>query len=217
MADSNSLLSEVPESSLLASGVRLILASGSVARQALLKASGLPFAVCPAQVEEGPVRDHGKASRQSAQTVALELAQAKALAVSGDHPGALVIGADQMLSCDGVWFEKPLTYAAARGQLVALRGRTHHLHSAVVLCRDGHILWRHVSTPTLTMRHFSDAVMETCLAADGGACLHCVGSYRLEGPGIQFFERIEGTHDALLGLPMLPLLAALRDMEMLRK
>ncbi|NHO32725.1 Maf family protein [Acetobacter fallax] len=192
---------------------RLVLASSSAARRSLLEASGLPFEVHTADVDENVLKQAGQAAGDSPATVAIRLASAKALAVSEmlADPHAMTIGADQMLSCDGTWFDKPVSSAQAREQLGQLRNRTHHLYSAVVLCQGSTILWHHVSTPALTMRAFSDAFLDTYFALDGGACLSCVGAYRLEGPGIHLFDRIEGEQSAILGLPLLPLLRALRD------
>ncbi|GBR09266.1 Maf family protein [Acetobacter oeni] len=190
----------------------LVLASGSAARAALLTGSGLPFTVQAAEIDERVLKEAGRAAGDTPGTVALRLAAAKALDVSGRHadPDAVITGADQMLSCEGVWFDKPGSHSEARDQLMFLRGRTHYLHSAVVLCRGESVFWQHVSTCALTMRAFSDTFTDMYFALDGGACLSCVGAYRVEGPGVHLFERIEGDYSAILGLPMLPLLQALR-------
>ncbi|NHN85024.1 septum formation protein Maf [Acetobacter musti] len=213
MIETNSGENEVLTLSLLRISTRLVLASGSAARRSLLAGSGLPFEVRVAGVDETILKEVGQAAGDTPQNVAVRLASAKAQAVSDTlaDPDAVIIGADQMLSCDGVWFDKPGSPEEALDQLRRLRGRTHHLHSAVVLCRKGSVFWHHVSTPALTMRLFSDDFLETCFALDGGACLSCVGAYRLEGPGIHFFERISGDHSAILGLPLLPLFHALRE------
>ena len=125
--------------------------------------------------------------------------------------GAAVIGADQVLVCDGRWFDKPPDLASARAQLRSLRGRTHTLMTAVVCVRDGTELWRCLARPALTMRQFSDGFLDAYLSLEGKAILSSVGAYRFEGPGIQLFDRIEGDHAAILGLPLLPLLGALRQ------
>ncbi|GBQ63330.1 septum formation inhibitor nucleotide-binding protein Maf [Ameyamaea chiangmaiensis NBRC 103196] len=143
---------------------------------------------------------------------ACALAEAKARAVASSD-GTLVIGADQILALGEQRFDKPADRAQARRHLLALRGRTHHLHTAIVVCRGTDVLWRHVARPSLRMRSFSDACLDAYLAMEGDAVLASVGAYRLEGPGVHLFEAIEGDHSAILGLPMLPLLAALRDLH----
>lgn len=142
--------------------------------------------------------------------VALALADSKARAVAARRPGALVIGADQILECEGRWFDKPSTVAEAARHLRALRGRTHRLICAVVVVRDGERLWRHVAEARLTMRRFSDRFLDDYLASGGPAVLESVGAYRLEGLGAQLFETIEGDYFTILGLPLLPLLDFLR-------
>jgi len=127
------------------------------------------------------------------------------------HPDALVIGADQILVCDGAWFDKPEDVGQASEQLRRLRGRSHTLVTAVLCQRGERILWQHVATPKLTMRRFSDEFLADYLAAEGGAVLSSVGAYRLEGLGVHLFERIEGEHAAILGLPLLALLGFLRQ------
>ncbi|MCH4025393.1 MAG: Maf family protein [Acetobacter fabarum] len=192
---------------------KLLLASGSAARRRILENAGLAFDVEVSDVDEAHIKHEGLQQNWSADTVALRLAEAKALSIQ--KTDRLVIGADQMLSCDGTWYDKPGGLAGARQQLLELRGKTHTLHTAVVLCRNGHILWRHVACPKLSMRTFSHAFVEQYLALEGEACLGCVGSYRLEGPGIQLFAAIEGDAFAIQGLPLLPLVAALREMKVL--
>lgn len=186
----------------------LVLASGSTARAAVLSQAGLRFTVRVADVDEaGPKR----AMRdQGAEAVALHLAHAKAAAVD-DADGALVIGADQILVCEGAWFDKPAGLGEAREHLRRLQGRVHTLVTVVVLHRHGRALWSHVAVPALRMRALSDAAIDAVLAQDAPACLATVGAYRVEGPGVQLFEHIEGEWPAILGLPLLPLLAALRD------
>ena len=147
--------------------------------------------------------------------IAMTLAEHKALAVAGRHPGALVIGCDQLLVCrmeDGRdrWFDKPADMAAARAQLQALRGKTHRLVTATVAWRKGARIWQDITSPRLTMRGFSDTFLDSYLAAEGEALLASVGGYRVEALGIHLFSRIEGEHSAILGLPMIPLLGFLR-------
>jgi septum formation protein len=188
----------------------LVLASASPARGELLRHAGIAFVVAPAAVDEVEVKAAYLAERRTAAECAAALAEAKAARVSRRHPGSLVVGADQMLVCDGAWFDKPGDLAAARAQLIALRGKRHELVSAVCVVRDGELLWHFVDRSTLTMRSFSDAFLEDYLAAAGADALGSVGAYRLEAIGVQLFARIEGGYFAILGLPLLPLLDFLR-------
>ncbi len=163
----------------------------------------------PSTVDEESVKirlaDHDTPS------LALALATAKAEQVSARHPATLVIGADQCLDSDGRRFDKPADMAAARDQLLALRGRTHHLHSAVAAVIDGRTVWRHVGDARLTMRDFSDAFLDAFLTGTGTDALGSVGAYRLEDRGIQLFSAIDGDYFTILGLPLLPLLDFLRQ------
>jgi septum formation protein len=187
--------------------MRLILASGSAARRAMLAAAGVKVSILPADVDEAAMKASAPAAFEA---VALDLAAAKARRIAAVAPGALVIGADQILVCDGKRFDKPETIEAAARHLNTLRGRTHALVTAACVVQDGQTLWSHIETPQLTMRHFSDAFLADYLAAEGGAICGCVGAYRLEGPGLQLFERIEGDYFTILGLPLLALLGFLR-------
>jgi septum formation protein len=190
---------------------RLVLASASVARRAVLAGAGLRFDVRPAAIDEAAIKRAARRDGLDATAAALRLADAKAAWASGQEPQALVIGADQILTCDGAWYDKPDDMEAARRQLLALRGRTHELATAVV-CRTGdRLLWRHTALPRLTMRAFSGPFLDAYLAEEGELVLSSVGAYRLEGPGVQLFERVEGDHAAILGLPLLPLLEFLRN------
>jgi septum formation protein len=143
--------------------------------------------------------------------VADALAELKALQVSASHPGSLVLGADQILMCEGQLFSKSESVEAAAGQLRRLRGRPHQLVTAAVLARDRAVIWRHVDISTLWVREFSDAFLRAYLAAEGNAVLGSVGCYRLETMGVQLFERVEGDYFSILGLPLVPLLVALRQ------
>lgn len=198
----------LPVMMLQADTPRLVLASASAARRALLEAAGLRIEVRPAAVDEDAVKRAARQEGASAEDAALVLAGLKAARVR--DPDALAIGADQILVCEGEWFDKPADRDAARAQLRALRGRTHSLATAITCRRDGAEIWRHVARPRLTMRDFSDAFLEAYLDAEGADVTTSVGAYRLEGPGIHLFERMEGEHSAILGLPLLPLLAFLR-------
>jgi septum formation protein len=201
--------------SLQAAAPRLLLASGSAARRALLQASGLRFDVLPAQVDEAALKQGSRAAGLDAEAAAVLLADAKARHVAQLEPEALVIGCDQLLVCDGTWFDKPADLTEARAHLRALRGRTHTLVTAIV-CRHGEQrLWQAVSLPRLTMRDVSDAFLETYLSLEASHLTTTVGAYRLEGPGIHLFAAIEGEHAAILGLPLLGLLGFLRQYGML--
>ena len=188
----------------------LILASQSPARIALLSAAGLRFAACPAPIDERALeaRELGKGAQ--APELARALAEAKALAVAAEHPGATVIGADQVLALGSELLHKSADAAAARVQLDRLQGRTHTLVCGVAMARGGVIVWSDVASAELTMRAFSAAERDRILALEGDRVLGAVGAYRLEGPSVQLFERIEGDYFTILGLPLLPLLAALR-------
>ena len=189
----------------------LVLASASPTRARLLEAAGLKPTIAPAQLDEQAVKAAFKAEGRDAGDCAVALAEAKAKRVAARMPGALVLGADQLLVCDGQWFDKPADRAAARTQLLALRGKRHVLPTAAALVKDGTAIWRALERPALTMRRFSDAYLDSYLASAGDTALGSVGGYQLEGRGIQLMEAVEGDHFAILGLPLLPLLAFLRD------
>lgn len=187
----------------------IILASASPSRAALLRNAGVPFTQEPAFVDEEAVKASFRNDNSSAAEVAAALAELKAQRVSRRQPGRLVVGADQMLECGSVWFDKPSDLSQVRGHLLALRGKTHELLSAVCVVRDGECLWRHLETAQLTMRPFSDAFLDEYIAAAGESLLSSVGAYRLEDRGAQLFSRIEGDYFTILGLPLLPLLGFL--------
>ena len=190
---------------------RLILASASQSRRDLLEAAGLRFGVQPAHVDEAEIKLSARAEGMSAADTALALADLKASRVSGRAPQALVIGADQILVCEGVWFDKPVNCDAARHQLLALRGKSHVLATTVVCHLGGRRIWRHVVEPRLVMREFSESFLDAYLDAEGEAVTSTVGAYRLEARGVHLFERIDGDHATILGLPLLPLLGFLRQ------
>ena len=189
----------------------IILASASKARRAVLEGAGLRFETRVAGVDEEAIKQAAQAEGISADEAALILADAKAARVARAAPDALVIGADQLLVCEGAWFDKPPDMAAARTHLQRLRARQHELVTALVCHRGGQRIWQHVAKPRLTMRDFSDAFLEAYLAAEAEALLSSVGAYRLEGHGAQLFDRIEGDQPAILGMPLLPLLGFLRQ------
>jgi septum formation protein len=188
----------------------LVLASASASRARLLTAAGIEITIDPAMIDENQIKRDSRNNTRDAEETALLLAEAKAKAVTPRHPGALVLGADQMLDCDGDWFDKPTDMADARRQLLALNGRQHELITAAVVMRDDTVLWRAVERPVLTMRRFSEAFLERYLQAMGERVLATVGGYELEGLGAQLMARIEGDYFAILGLPLLPLLGFLR-------
>jgi septum formation protein len=189
----------------------LILASGSEIRATLLRRAGLDIAVIPAPVDEDAVKSAFKADGEAPGDCAVALAELKAKRVSTKHPGALVIGADQILELDGIWFDKPQDRDEARDHLTALRGRTHRLITAAVVAQNGSRIWHTLDEARLTMRDFSDGFRETYLDRAGPAVLTSVGAYQAEGLGITLFEKIEGDFFTILGLPLLPLLGFLRE------
>ena len=191
----------------------LVLASKSAIRRELLEAAGIPVEVRPSAVDERAVEQ--AAGQTSAEQVARLLAAEKARAVAALAPGRFVIGADQTLGFDGRVFAKAADIASARAQLRLLRGKTHTLHAAIAVVQDGAILFEHVSTARLTMRDFSDSFLDRYLETVGKTVLWSVGGYQLEGAGIHLFERIDGDHFTILGLPLLPLLNFLRTHEIL--
>jgi septum formation protein len=188
----------------------LVLASASEARAELLRRSGLSFRIDPARIDEREVTAAALARGDDAPGVAISVALAKAKAVAARHPGALVLGADQLLLCDDIYFNKAADLGDARRVLQALRGREHQLISAAVVVRDGERLCETAATARLAMRDFSDTFLDHYLAWVGRAALGSVGCYQVEGVGVQLFERIEGDHFTILGLPLLPVLQCVR-------
>ena len=191
--------------------LRLILASASAARRAVLAGAGLRFESHAAAIDEAAVKTAARADGLSATNTALLLADLKAQRIAARDPDALVIGCDQLLVCGDAWFDKPADRAEARDHLIRLRGRPHTLITAVLCHRNGQRLWHHVAKPSLTMRPFTDTFLDAYLDAEADHLTSTVGAYRLEGPGIHLFDRVEGEHAAILGLPLLPLLGFLRQ------
>jgi septum formation protein len=186
----------------------LVLASRSESRRAVLASAAIPLEVLPADIDERTIE--ARAGTQPPGEIALLLARAKAGAVAARLPGRLVLGADQTLALGDRLFAKPADRTAARDQLKSLRGQTHALHSAVVLVRDATVLFEHCEIARLTMRGFSDRFLDSYIEAVGPAVTASVGAYQVERAGIQLFERIEGDHFTILGLPLLQLLQFLR-------
>ena len=190
---------------------RLVLASQAAVRASMLRAAGLSFTVQPARVDEGAVKEAMRGQDPDGRETARMLAGLKARRVSAGAPGAFVIGADQLLVCGDEWFDKPVDVGDARGQLRRLRGRSHTLVTAVCVARDDAEIWGDVACPQLTMRPFSDAFLERYLARAGDGILACVGGYEAEGLGAQLLAEIRGDWFSVLGLPLMPLLAFLRE------
>ncbi|MEW9806168.1 Maf-like protein [Mesorhizobium sp. ZMM04-5] len=191
---------------------RIVLASGSPFRKAMLDAAGVAPDVIPAEIDERSVEKTLEGTGASPEEVAQILAEAKATEVSARYPGRLVLGCDQTLSLGDELLHKPRDMEDARRRLLALSGRTHQLNSAAVLARNGETFWHHVGVASLTMRKLEPAFIGRHLARVGPVVLNSVGAYQIEGEGIQLFDKIEGDHFTIVGLPLLPLLKELRDL-----
>jgi septum formation protein len=189
----------------------LLLASASETRAAMLRACGVAVEVYPARIDEVAVRDAMSAEAAHPRDIADALAEMKARKIADRHPGAIVIGSDQVLEFQGRVLGKAPDLDAGRAQLRQLRGQQHLLHAAVVLYDDGRPVWRHVAEARLTMRRFSDAYLDDYLARNWDRVRHSVGCYRIEEEGLRLFSHVEGDHATILGLPLLPLLNYLSD------
>ena len=188
----------------------LVLASQSASRQAMLAAAGVPFEAQPAHADEAALKAAMAGARP--RDLADALAELKALKVSARVPGALVLGSDSLAVLDdGTILDKPESREEARDHMMRMSGRRHDLVSAAVIAENGRAVWRHVEAAKLFVRPLSDAFVEAYLDAEWPAIAGCVGCYRVEGPGVQLFSRIEGSHFTVLGMPLLPVLAYLRD------
>lgn len=189
----------------------VILASQSAARRAMLTAAGVPHEALPAHVDEDAITAGLMAEQASPERIADALAEVKALKISRQVPGALVLGADSVVAAaDGALLNKPETRPRAEAQLRQLAGTTHRLISAAVICEGGKPIWRSVSAARLTMRRLSDAFITSYLDAEGEAVLGCAGCYRIEGLGAQLFARVDGDQFTIRGLPLFPVLDYLR-------
>ncbi|MFD2204877.1 Maf family protein [Kiloniella antarctica] len=190
----------------------IILASASKARQELLKNAGVYLSgTIPASIDESSVKDSLKNEGATALQVAETLAELKARKVSISNPECFIIGADQMLNCNGIWFDKPEDMDHAAAHLKALSGKTHTLECSLCVVKNGQRIWHHNETALLTMRVLDDNFINTYLEAVGEEALYSVGAYQLEGLGAQLFNRIQGDYFTILGLSLLPLLNFLRQ------
>lgn len=190
----------------------IILASGSPFRKKMLEDAGISFEVARPEIDERAVESAVEGSGLTPGDLASILAEAKALDVSQRAPGQYVIGTDQTLSLGDEVLHKPKDMEEARRRLLALSGKTHQLNSAVVIVRDGDVVWRHVSVAHLTMRELDPGFIGRHLSSVGEIALSSVGAYQIEGKGIQLFERVDGDHFTIVGMPLIPLLAKLREL-----
>lgn len=197
--------------------VPMILASGSEIRLTLLRNAGLECQAIPARVDEDAVRDAMLAEAAPPRDVADALAELKALKISNRYPDSMVIGCDQVLSFDGTILSKPDSRNQARAQLAAMRGKTHQLLSAVVICEAGRPVWRHVGVVTMTMRAISDSYLESYLDRNWDSIQHSVGGYKLEEEGVRLFTNIRGDYFTVLGLPLLDVISYLTQRGVLEQ
>ena len=195
---------------------RLILASSSKTRHAMLKNAGVDCDAIASMIDEEGYKQSMKAEGANAAEAAETLAEMKALRMYRQQPDGIVIAADQMLECNGIWFDKPKDRDNARAQLLALRGKTHQLVSAAVIYKEGSRIWGTIDTAHLTMRNFTEEWLDWYLDAAGEDIFDCVGGYQLEGIGAQLFTEVRGDYFTVLGLPLLPLIGFLRDHGVLK-
>ncbi|MBV1689975.1 Maf family protein [Novosphingobium sp. G106] len=188
----------------------LVLASQSASRREMLSAAGVDFEAIPAHIDERAI-EHDQAGKPP-EVIALLLAEQKAFAVSCEQRDALVLGSDSLVAVDGKRFDKPKSREEAAAHLRFFAGRIMYLHSAAALVRDGATLWTHAATAELHVRPMSDSFIESYLDAEWPAVAGCVGVFRIEARGVQLFERIDGDHFTVLGMPLLQVLGALRDL-----
>lgn len=195
---------------------RLILASSSKARHTMLKNAGVECEAIASMIDEEGYKQAMKAEGANAAQAAETLAEMKALRMYRQRPDGIVIAADQMLECNGIWFDKPKDRDNTRAQLLALRGKTHQLVSAAVIYKEGSRIWGTIDTAHLTMRNFTEEWLDDYLDAAGEEIFNCVGGYQLEGIGAQLFTEVRGDYFTVLGLPLLPLIGFLRDHGVLK-
>ena len=191
--------------------MRLILASGSFSRRSMLENAGLDFEISPADIDEDALMKAARAAGDDFSKIAQKLADEKAIFVSKKNAGALVIGSDQVIECDGALLQKARDKNQAREKLKNLRGKTHHLVSAVSVAQDGKVLWRCTENAALSMHDFDDEFLEHYIERAGDILTLCVGAYAIEGLGARLFEKVDGDHFTILGMPLLPLLNYLRE------
>ncbi len=189
----------------------IVLASQSASRRAMLEAAGVEFTACPADIDERAIEE-SQAGKPPA-VIALLLAEQKAFAVSCEQRSALVLGSDSLVAVDGKRFDKPKSREEAAAHLRFFSGKAMHLHSAAALVRDGATLWTHADTATLHVRKMSEDFIGRYLDAEWPAVAGCVGVFRIEARGVQLFSKIEGDHFTVLGMPLLSVLGALRELE----
>lgn len=187
----------------------IILASGSQIRREILSSAGLDYTVITKPVDEAAIKAAMLAEGALPRDIADALAEAKSIRVS-QHEQGLVIGADQIMVMDGKIFDKPINMQEARERLLSMRGKNHHLIGAVVICENGHPVWRHISKTTLSVRDFSEEFVDYYLEEEGDIILKSVGAYRFEGRGAQLFSHVDGDFFSILGLSLLPVLDYLR-------
>jgi septum formation protein len=196
-------------------GVPLVLASKSAPRRALLEAAGIPLVIDPADIDERAAEAAAPKEAATPEGAALLLARAKALETAKRNSGRAVLGADQTLALGSERFSKPKSIDAARAQLRKFSGKTHALHSGIAVVQDNKVLFETVSSAHLTMHEFSDAFLDAYLEAAGARAMQSVGAYQLESVGVNLFEKIEGDHFTILGMPLMPLLAYFRQSGMI--
>lgn len=193
----------------------LILASSSASRQMLMRNAGLTFSSIPAQIDERAIDTKLEQEGAAPEVIALDLAKAKAIAVSLLHPSAYVIGSDQTMSLGDRIYHKAKDMAQAHANVLSLSGKTHRLNCGVALAKNGAVIWDTVSIAKMTVRELSADYVSRYLERSGSQVLSSVGAYQLEGEGIQLFNSIEGDYFTILGLPLLPLLAQLRELRVI--
>lgn len=191
--------------------MKLILASNSASRRAMLSAAGVIYDTVPAHVDEDAAKVSLRAGRAGPRALGDALAELKAIKVSRTHPGALVLGSDSLVAFeDGTTLDKPQSRADAAAHLRMMSGKRHDLVSAAVIAENGRAVWRIVDRAKMFVRPLSDAFIESYLDLEWPAIAGCVGCFRIEGPGVQLFSRIDGSHFTVLGMPLLPVLDYLR-------